>query len=65
MRANSSYSNYQWGQSDPHTAGFLYAPLKSLLVKHGAPGSRESPVRVLDLGCGNGALAAEMTRWGY
>lgn len=65
MPADSCYSDFKWGRSSPHTEGFLYEPLKFLLAKHGAPGSKGLPVRVLDLGCGNGALASEMCRWGY
>ncbi len=53
-------SDYGWGEEVPHTQAYLVKPLLRLLQEGSGPGSR-----VLDLGCGNGALADRLTHLGY
>jgi 2-polyprenyl-3-methyl-5-hydroxy-6-metoxy-1,4-benzoquinol methylase len=61
--------DYGWSEQTPHTEAYLLAPLQQLLrefvpptARHASPAQRPS---VLDLGCGNGALAEELLSWGY
>ncbi|QPN64935.1 class I SAM-dependent methyltransferase [Synechococcus sp. CBW1004] len=51
--------DYRWTIGTPHTHAYLLQPLQQLLDDH--PHSRQ----VLDLGCGNGALAQQLDQWGY
>lgn len=52
---------YSYGRADPaHTASYLWMPLRDLLEKH-----TRDDARILDLGCGNGAFAAELSEQGY
>ncbi len=52
--------DYSWSQQIPHTEAYLLEPLQQLLNELAPP-----EAQVLDLGCGNGALAAQLARWGY
>lgn len=58
MADASTVPDYGWGSEQPCTDGYLLQPLKQLF-------SDSSHQRVLDLGCGNGALAEQLHRWGY
>jgi 2-polyprenyl-3-methyl-5-hydroxy-6-metoxy-1,4-benzoquinol methylase len=61
MAADPQLSGYGWGEQVPCTQAFLLAPLRELLRQFAPhPGSH-----VLDLGCGNGALMAQLQQWGY
>jgi 2-polyprenyl-6-hydroxyphenyl methylase/3-demethylubiquinone-9 3-methyltransferase len=53
-------ADYGWGESVPHTHAYLVIPLLRLLREDSAPGCR-----ILDLGCGNGALCGELSRLGF
>jgi len=53
-----SIPDYEWGDESPCTDGYLLQPLRQLI-------SEGSNQRVLDLGCGNGALAEQLRQWGY
>ncbi|MFQ6537976.1 MULTISPECIES: class I SAM-dependent methyltransferase [Aphanothece] len=55
-----SHFDYRWSEEIPHTLAYLIRPLLSLLQEGTAPGCR-----ILDLGCGNGALSAHLSRLGY
>ena len=69
MVADPLLPDYGWNEQTPHTETYLLAPLQQLLrefVPH--PERQASPSQrpaVLDLGCGNGALAEELLSWGY
>lgn len=65
MQPDLAPVHYRWGKSIPHTADFLYKPLRHLLAKYAFPGEQVGQRRVLDLGCGNGALAEQLSQWGY
>jgi 2-polyprenyl-6-hydroxyphenyl methylase/3-demethylubiquinone-9 3-methyltransferase len=52
--------DYSWSQQIPHTEAYLLEPLQQLLNELAPP-----EAQVLDLGCGNGVLAAQLARWGY
>jgi len=52
--------DYGWTEQIPHTEAYLWRPLKLLLNELAL-----DEAQVLDLGCGNGALAAMLARWGY
>lgn len=58
--AEPSPDDYGWGDGVPHTQAYLIPPLLRMMQEGSRPGSR-----VLDLGCGNGALADRLTRLGY
>jgi 2-polyprenyl-3-methyl-5-hydroxy-6-metoxy-1,4-benzoquinol methylase len=64
--AEAALPDYGWNEQIPHTEAYLLGPLQELLKEFG---SRSTPaddrLQVLDLGCGNGALAAQLVRWGY
>lgn len=52
---------YTYGNPDPaHTASYLCSPLRNVLEEH-----TRDDARVFDLGCGNGAFAAELSDQGY
>ena len=53
-------TEYGWGEAVPHTEAYLIRWLLRLLLEGSSHGSR-----VLDLGCGNGALADRLTHLGY
>jgi len=54
-------STYSYGSADPsHTASYLWSPVLDLLSDHAG-----DDARVFDLGCGNGAFAAELAGRGY
>ena len=57
MNKTSSASDYQFGSEKPHTNAYLSGPIIAYLKKIGAK-------RVLDLGCGNGALARDLVDHG-
>jgi 2-polyprenyl-3-methyl-5-hydroxy-6-metoxy-1,4-benzoquinol methylase len=61
--------DYGWSEQTPHTEAYLLAPLQQLLREFvPPPAGQASPAQlpaVLDLGCGNGALAEELLSWGY
>ena len=69
MVADPLLPDYRWTEQTPHTEAYLLAPLQQLLREFVPPPARQaSPAQrpsVLDLGCGNGALAEELFRWGY
>ena len=66
MVADPLLADYGRSEQAPHTEAYLHAPLQLLLrefvPQQVLPGQRPS---VLDLGCGNGALAEELLSWGY
>ena len=68
MATNSGVIDYDWYDEIPHTAAFLYEPLRELLTE-AVPVDESfclgSSPRVLDLGCGNGALVQQLMSWGY
>lgn len=59
MASEFAIADYGWSGKTPHTDAYLLPPLQ-LLLQHLLP-----PQQVLDLGCGNGALAAQLQQWGY
>lgn len=61
MAGNCDVPDYRWTGAEPHTELYLLQPLKQLL--RGSPPPPAS--QVLDLGCGNGALAHQLQQWGY
>lgn len=65
MAAERCLTQYRWGMTIPHTADFLYKPLHRLLVKYTPKGMQAERARVLDLGCGNGALVDQLCHWDY
>lgn len=52
--------DYSWSHQRPHTEAYLLKPLLQLL-----PSPEATPVRVLDLGCGNGSLSCFLNSLGY
>ncbi|MEB3350061.1 MAG: class I SAM-dependent methyltransferase [Cyanobacteriota bacterium] len=58
--AESPLPDYVWTEQIPHTEAYLLGPMQAILNELAPPAAR-----VLDLGCGNGALAAQLMRWGY
>lgn len=60
MQVGPSVRDYGWGHEYPHTTVLLVPAVRRLLERH-LPGR---PSRVLDLGCGNGAVAAQLHAWG-
>ncbi len=50
--------HYGWKAAAPHSASYLNAPVRALVAE-------VRPSDVLDAGCGNGALAAELAADGY
>lgn len=60
MGQGPSVADYGWAKEAPHTEAFVAPVVQRLLDRH-APGR---PCRALDLGCGNGALAAKLHAWG-
>ena len=60
MTAEVPLQDYGWTHQIPHTEAYLMKPLQQLL-RELAP----SHAAVLDLGCGNCALAAQLVRWGH
>ena len=69
MVADPLLPDYGWSEQTPHTEAYLLAPLQQLLREFvPPPAGQASPAQlpaVLDLGCGNGALAEELLSWGY
>ena len=57
MNRTSSASDYQFGSSKPHTNAYLSDPIIDYLRRIRAK-------KILDLGCGNGALARDLTEVG-
>ncbi len=64
MASDIPVPDYGWAGHQPHTEAYLLKPLRQLLGEF-APGSPAAPLSVLDLGCGNGALAQLLHQWGY
>lgn len=60
MVVDSSVPDYSWSHGRPHTEAYLLKPLLELL-----PSPDSTPVRVLDLGCGNGSLSSYLHTLGY
>ncbi|MCP9927882.1 bifunctional 2-polyprenyl-6-hydroxyphenol methylase/3-demethylubiquinol 3-O-methyltransferase UbiG [Cyanobium sp. CH-040] len=58
--AEHSFVDYGWGACTPHTQAYLFKPLLHLLQQGTPSGSR-----ILDLGCGNGALCDRLSRLDY
>lgn len=67
MVAEVPLPDYGWDEHVPPTEAYLLRALQELLnaLTPGQPTAAGSGLQVLDLGCGNGALAAQMVRWGY
>lgn len=59
----SEPTTYAWDATIPHTEAYLLQPLQHLITATGA--AQVSPPRVLDLGCGNGALCQWLSAQGY
>ena len=60
MVSDLSLSAYGWSETTPHTQDYLLPSLARILnLRCAAYG------RVLDLGCGNGALCHQLSQWGY
>ena len=57
MNKTSSASDYRFGADKPHTNAYLSGPIIAYLKRIGAK-------KVLDLGCGNGALARDLSELG-
>jgi 2-polyprenyl-6-hydroxyphenyl methylase/3-demethylubiquinone-9 3-methyltransferase len=53
-------AEYGWGERIPHTQAYLIGPLLRLLRE-----GREPGCRILDLGCGNGALCGHLSCLGF
>jgi SAM-dependent methyltransferase len=53
------FSHYGWDEHVPHTQAYLLRPLQKLLnaLTPSPPTAAGAGLQVLDLGCGNGALA--------
>lgn len=57
---------YAWDDTIPHTEAYLLPPLQQLITAALAPQQFASaPPRLLDLGCGNGALCRYLSAQGY
>lgn len=68
MATNSDIPDYGWNETIPHTEGFLYKPLRSLLKQQSLQSNGSASLvrpTILDLGCGNGALVNKLQSWGY
>jgi SAM-dependent methyltransferase len=69
MATDPLLPDYGWSEQTPHTEAYLLAPLQQLLREFVPPPAWQTPTvqrpSVLDLGCGNGALAEELLSWGY
>ena len=55
-----SLTEYRWGQAVPHTQAYMIQPLMRLLQQR-VPQAHS----IADLGCGNGALCAQLCYRGY
>jgi 2-polyprenyl-6-hydroxyphenyl methylase/3-demethylubiquinone-9 3-methyltransferase len=61
---NKKRDEYQYCNASPdHTEGYLWQPVLSRLNELRSPS--DTPYRVLDLGCGNGAFTGTLSKRGY
>lgn len=64
MLTHSNCEEYRYINDEAdHTQAYLWPPVLKQLEKLSAP--KSSGMRILDLGCGNGAFAGELSRRGY